>query len=191
MGRSKPLLPLADGDTFLTRIVQTLGEAGVEEVVVVVGHEAARVRESLAGAWPRVRVVENAAFDAGQLTSIQAGLAAVDRPGVVATLITLVDVPLVSADTVRAVVEAYRRTRAPVVRPTSGVRHGHPLLVDRALFDLLRHADPATGAKPIVRAHASAAGDIPVTDEGAFADVDTPEEYERLLASLRGGARAR
>ena len=56
-----------------------------------------------------------------------------------------------------------------------------PVLIDRSVFDLLRRADPAAGAKPVVRAHATPAGDVAVTDEGAFTDVDTPDEYERLF----------
>jgi molybdenum cofactor cytidylyltransferase len=126
--------------------------------------------------------VVNADYARGQLSSILAGLRAIDRPGVAGMLLTLVDVPLVSAETIRAVVDRYRRTRAPVVRPTSGSRHGHPVLIDRSLFDELRHADPSAGARPVLRAHASPAGDVVVEDEGAFVDVDTPGEYERLLS---------
>ena len=48
--------------------------------------------------------------------------------------------------------------------------------------DELRAADPGAGAKPIVRAHASAAGDLAIADEGSFADVDTEEEYQRLIS---------
>jgi CTP:molybdopterin cytidylyltransferase MocA len=84
----------------------------------------------------------------------------------------------VSSATVRAVVERYRLTRVPIVRPTSGTRHGHPLLIDRSLFDALRCADPEAGAKPIVRAHATPSGDIDIEDEGAFADIDTPADYD-------------
>ena len=47
--------------------------------------------------------------------------------------------------------------------------------------DLLRAADRSAGAKPVVRAHASARGDVEVADEGAFVDVDTPEDYERFF----------
>ena len=187
MGRPKALLPLPNADTFLTRIIRTLAEAGVADVVVVVGHDHDAVVASLASSGLRARFVENAAYEEGQLTSIQAGLQVVDRPGVVAALVTLVDVPLVSARTVRAVVDCYRRTHATVVRPTSGPRHGHPLLLDRSMFDLLRHADLQAGAKPIVRAHASAAGDIAIDDEGAFSDVDTPAEYERLIRMFQAG----
>ena len=98
-------------------------------------------------------------------------------------LVTLVDVPLVSAATVRAVIDRYRRSRAAVVRPTSGARHGHPLLIDRSLFPELRAADPSTGAKLVVRAHASPEGDLDIDDEGAFTDIDTGADYERITGT--------
>jgi molybdenum cofactor cytidylyltransferase len=181
MGQTKALLPLG-GDTFVSRIVATFRSAGVEDVVVVVGHDAERVAEALGGMDAPPRVIVNPAYETGQLSSILAGLRAVDRPGVTAMLMTLVDVPLVSADTVRAVLMRYRSTSAPVVRPVNGDRHGHPVLLDRTLFSLIRGADPAAGAKPIVRAHASAEGDVEVSDEGAFTDIDTPDEYASATA---------
>ena len=99
-------------------------------------------------------------------------------------LLTLVDVPLVSGATVGAVLEHYRASAAPVVRPVSGSRHGHPVLIDRRLFSRLRMADPATGIKPIVREYASAAGDVEVADEGSFTDIDTPAEYAAAVARM-------
>src|SRR5436190_24308535 len=146
MGRAKATLPIGSGDTFPTRIVRTFRDAGVDDVIVVVGHDA----ETIAGAFVATdlsaRFVINRGYDRGQLSSLVAGINAIDRPGVVAALVTLVDVPLVSVATVRAVVERYRRTRAPIVRPVAGGRHGHPVLIDRALFDQFRAADPALGA---------------------------------------------
>jgi molybdenum cofactor cytidylyltransferase len=186
MGRPKAALPLDGTDTFLTRIVRTFLDAAVDDVVVVVGHDADSVTAAFAPSGLPARFVENREYDRGQLSSLLAGLSVVDRPGVGAVLVTLVDVPLVSAATVRAVLDRYRQTRAPVVRPVSGARHGHPLLIDRSLFSGLRTADPEAGAKPIVRAHASPAGDVEVADEGAFVDIDTEEDYERFVIS-RGG----
>jgi len=56
------------------------------------------------------------------------------------------------------------------------------------VFGALRAAEPSAGAKPIVRAHASAAGDIAIDDEGAFTDIDTEEEYQKTIsARLSGG----
>jgi molybdenum cofactor cytidylyltransferase len=190
MGRAKATLPVDGRDTFLTRIVRTFHDAEVDDVIVVVGHDAEAIARAFAESGLPARFVINRDYDRGQLSSLIAGVNAIDRPGVAAALVTLVDVPLVSAATVRAVVDHYRASRAPVVRPTSGTRHGHPLLIDRALFDALRQADPAAGAKPIVRAHASPIGDLPIADEGAFTDIDTAEEYERWIRSRwsAGGA---
>jgi molybdenum cofactor cytidylyltransferase len=113
-----------------------------------------------------------------------AGLRALDDARVDAALVTLIDVPLVSARTVRALIDAHRRGRAPIVRPVSNGRHGHPVLFDRVVFDELRRADPALGAKPVVHAHAAEILEIPVDDEGAFIDIDTREDYERWIGPL-------
>lgn len=187
MGRAKANLPLPGGDTFLTRIVRTFLAAGVDDVVVVVGHHSEEIRRDFAASGLPARFVENKEYEKGQLSSLLAGLTLVDRPGVTAMLVTPVDVPFVSEATVRAVVERYRRTHAPIVRPKFGERHGHPLLIDRSLFDAIRGADPAVGARPIVRAHASEEGDVAVNDEGAFVDVDTPVEYEQVVRTFEGG----
>ena len=181
MGRPKAMLTLDGGDTFLTRIVRTFSEASVEDVVVVVGHDADAIVSSFADVNLVARFVDNPDYERGQLSSLIAGLRVVDRPGVNAVLMTLVDVPLVSAATIRAVVDRYRQTGAPIVRPVRGDEHGHPVLIDRSLFDAIRHADPAVGAKAVIRANVSKAGDVSVEDDGAFADFDSPDDYNRLL----------
>lgn len=195
MGRSKPNLPARSpeglpNDTLLTRLVRTLLDAGVDDVVIVVGHEKEAVLAAFSESGLPARFVENAAYASGQLSSLLAGLGLVDRPGVAATLIALVDVPFVRADTVRAVIERYHRTHAPVVRPARGGQHGHPLLIDRSVFHHLRRADPLLGAKPVVRAHVTPEGEVPVDDDGAFFDIDTPEDYERAISSFGAGDRS-
>jgi molybdenum cofactor cytidylyltransferase len=184
-GRTKAMLPASEGETFITRIVRTLREAGIPDVVVVLGHQATAIAEALRERRTEARVVYNESFESGQFSSVLAGLQAIDHPGVTAMLLTLVDVPLVGVSTVRAVVERYRETGALIVRPVQGELHGHPVLIDRSLFHELRTADPAQGVKPVVRAHVSEAGDVEVDDEGAFADIDTPEDYARLMNGLR------
>ncbi len=90
-----------------------------------------------------------------------------------------------TSSTIAAIVEAWRRTRAPIVRPASGGRHGHPVLFGRALFAELRGADLARGARPIVQAHGDEAIDVEVDDEWAFLDIDTPEDYQAALARIK------
>jgi len=182
MGRPKALLPIGQ-DSFVTRVCRTLLEAGVDDLVVVAGPEHAAVAEAVRVAGLTVRVVENPRRDDGQLSSVLAGLAVADRPGVDAVLVHLVDAPLVRPETVRAVLDAFRRTHAPVVRPAVEGRHGHPVLFSRQVFDDLRRADRAVGAKAVVRAHAADVCDVPVDDEGACQDIDTPEDYARLAGA--------
>ncbi len=190
MGRPKALLPTGTaGETFLSRAVSTLHAAGVDDVVVVIAPGADDVRRAVAELPVLARVAENPHPEQGQLSSVVAGLNLVDHPGVIAMLVTLVDAPFVATATVRALIDAYRRTRAPVVRPARGGRHGHPVIFDRRVFHELRQADSALGAKAVVRAHAAAVLDVEVADEGAFQDIDTPEDYERATGRrFPGGA---
>jgi CTP:molybdopterin cytidylyltransferase MocA len=184
MGRPKALLPIGmTGETFLDRITRTLIEGGLDDIVVVVGPHAATIRAG-ARTTPEVRIVDNPDWEQGQLTSLLAGLRAIEAPHVSAVLVTLIDVPLFSASTVRALVAAHRERDAVIVRPVSGGRHGHPVIFDRSLFDELRSADPMQGAKQVVRIHAEDIVEVPVLDEGAFTDVDTPEDYERFIGPL-------
>lgn len=177
MGRPKALLPAgAAGPTFAHAVCASLAAGGAGPIVLV-------TRASLAGALaqslPGVTVVLNPDPDRGQLSSLLAGLAALDAPD--AVLMTLVDVPLVRPETVRAIVQAWHATQAPLVRPIHTGRHGHPVVFGAALLEALRSADPADGAKPIVRRFVPVSVDVAVDDAGVLEDVDTPEAYARLL----------
>jgi molybdenum cofactor cytidylyltransferase len=188
MGRTKALLSLgSSGETFLHRIIRVLREGGADAVVVVIGGDAAAVRASLPRDDVQISAVENPRYEEGQLSSLLAGLAAVEQrhADVEAVMMTLVDLPLISAATVRAVRETFlANPGAPLVRPRRGGRHGHPVIFNRSIFGELRHADPSTGAKPVVHAHAAEEVDVDVDDEGAFIDIDTPDDYQRLIARL-------
>ncbi len=182
MGRCKALLPIG-ADTFVVRLARTFISAGIDDLVVVTGPERDAIQATLVDAGISARVVENPRRDDGQLSSLLVGLALADKPGVEAVVVGLVDVPLVATGTIGAVVEAYRHTHAPIVRPATRGRHGHPVLFARAVFDQLRHADPALGAKAVVRAHEQDLVNVPVEDDGACADIDTPADYARLICS--------
>lgn len=183
MGRPKALMPVGP-ETFLSRITRTLQEAGIEEIIVVLGNDAAAVHAAMPGPGRGVRLIENTHPDQGQLSSLLVGLRAADRPGVRAVLVTLVDVPLVSADTVRTVLSTYKEGKgALIVRPAREGQHGHPVIFDRVLFQELRQADPAIGAKAVVHAHQADVVDVEVSDAGAFADIDTPEAYARYIGN--------
>jgi molybdenum cofactor cytidylyltransferase len=190
MGQPKAALPLGQmGETVLARVVRTLIDGGVPEVVVVAGAHVDAVRAAMPQHEPRARMIEHTGWQRGQLSSLVSGLDAIDTPLLDAALVTLVDVPLVHASTVVAVVDAWRRTRAPIVRPADpatsprpgGQRHGHPVIFDRSVFADLRAADPNTGAKAVFALHRDRIVNVEVDDAGAFEDIDTPEDYQRLV----------
>jgi molybdenum cofactor cytidylyltransferase len=185
MGRPKALLPIGNaGETFFARITATLIEGGVEEVVVVVGADAAPIRAAVEPTRPNIRLVVNPDYERGQLTSLLAGLRVVERPGVTAILVTLIDAPLISAKSVRELIAAYRTRDALIVRPARNGKHGHPVIFDRRLFAELHHADISVGAKSVVHAHASDIVEVATDDEGAYVDIDTREDYERWIGPL-------
>jgi molybdenum cofactor cytidylyltransferase len=195
MGQAKAALPLGQtGETVVARVVRTLLEGGVPRLVVVAGAHIDAVRAAMPTHEPRARVIEHPGWEQGQLSSLLAGLDAIDDPLLEAALVTLVDVPLVRSSTVAEVIAAWRRTRAPIARPASpsgsfgagGQRHGHPVIFDRSIFADLRAADPNTGAKAVFAIHRDRIFNVEVEDPGAFEDIDTPEDYERVVPKVPG-----
>jgi CTP:molybdopterin cytidylyltransferase MocA len=184
MGTPKPSLTLPGGDTFLQRIVRTLTLADVPRIYVVLAADAPdRARnESDLARWPAARVVINESPDRGQLSSLQCALDVIEGSPP-ALIVTLVDLPLIRADTVRTLVRRFHESGAPLVRPVRDGAHGHPILVGREVAAALAECDPLAGARPILRCFADRAVDVPVHDEGSFADIDTPEELARVLAA--------
>ena len=181
MGRPKAALRLGPGGpTFAAAAVGALRDAGLGRVVVVAGAHPGAVRDAVPE-LPGVEVIDHPEWTSGQLSSLLAGLAALDTPDLEAVAVTLVDVPLVRASTVAALVAAWRRTGAPIVRPAIGERHGHPVIFDRATFGALRAASLEVGAKAVIAAFRHQVLDLATDDTGALRDIDTPDEYAALL----------
>jgi CTP:molybdopterin cytidylyltransferase MocA len=186
MGSPKALLPDPDGRPFVARVARTFASAGLDHLVVVTGYQHEEIANALAADAPPVlpACVRNPDPARGQLSSLWVGLEAAMHPEVEAVLMTLVDVPMVLPSTVRAVVEAWERTRAPIVRPAVGNRHGHPVLFDRAVFEDLKRAPLTEGAKAVIHAYGDRVVNVAVDDPGSLMDVDTPADYEQLRRGL-------
>jgi len=178
MGRPKALLQ-AGARTFVRRVLDTLNDGGVPEAVVVVRPGAEQVtREVELARFGRVLV--NPHPDRGQLSSLLVGLDGVERDDVDAVLVTLVDVPLVRPQTIASLLARARSSSAPILRAVHSGRHGHPVIFTRAVFGALRAADLAAGARAVLRAHQ--VEDVDVADPGVLVDVDTPDDYGRMIA---------
>ena len=182
MGSAKAILPAPDGRPFVARIVRVLLDAGITRIAVVTGRDHDAIVHAVAADEPAVLPLfpRNDDPGRGQLSSLWVGMDAVLTAETEGVMMTLVDVPMLDAGTIARVIEAWRRTRAPIVRPAIGDRHGHTVIFDRALFAALRAAPLDGGAKTVVRAHEGAIVNVPVSDDGSLIDVDTPADYERL-----------
>ena len=180
MGRPKwRLFQPFTGSTFASHLVVTGLEGGLDTMLVVGGPDDGALPEEVArlGAG----FVVNPAADEGQLSSIVAGLDVADRLGAAAVMVMPVDVPLISAATVAALLATMAQRDGAIFRATHQARHGHPVLFTRAVFAELRAADPAQGARAVVRADPARVVDVEVPDEGVTIDIDTPEDYRRAF----------
>jgi molybdenum cofactor cytidylyltransferase len=179
MGRLKQLLPWG-GMTLIAWQAGQLREAGVEDVIVVLGHEAEQIRPTVPS---EARVVVNAAYKQGRATSLRAGAEALPD-STEAILILSVDQPR-PAWLSRALIERWRAERALVMSPRFQSRFGHPILIDGSLLDELRQvSDETLGLRGLIDRHVDQARALTVKNQHVDVDLNTPSDYEAALASF-------
>ena len=183
MGRNKLLLEI-EGETLLRRAARRALAAGLDPVLVVLGHEAERARPELAGLDCRPLV--NPDHGRGINTSLSAGVAAVP-PDADAAVVLLADMPLVHAGMIRAVLERHGATSAPVVTARYGEVTAPPTLYHRSLFPELQGGEGEGRGREVVRRHRAVLVDFP---PAALVDLDVAADVERARERLcgRGGA---
>jgi molybdenum cofactor cytidylyltransferase len=186
MGRTKQLLPL-DGEPVLARVIDASLASGADEVVVVLGHAAGEIRDTLGTVDDRVRFVVNPEYERGQSTSLIAGLDALD-PRSAAAVVLLGDQPAVTAADVDSVVAGFLAADALGARATydSGAA-GHPTVLGRDLWGEIRGERGDVGAREVLRRHGERVATVRL-NKAPPADLDTPDDYRSLLhASERRG----
>jgi len=187
MGSPKALLDFR-GEPFVVRILEALEALEVKTRVVVVGPDAPRIQPALAG--HDCLIVENTDVDGGPIASLRAALRALQPVRPSAVLAWPVDLPHVRVTTVERLIETFRREPAPAVVPTFAERRGHPVLWGAALFEELLTSDAATrhGARAVLHAHAGEIVPVAVDDPAVIDDLNTPEDYERLVREINRDA---
>jgi CTP:molybdopterin cytidylyltransferase MocA len=176
MGEPKAFLRAGEG-SFLDRVVHALG-AACDRVIVVTGPNDQPAARDIAEAATRLgaSVAINPDRGSPQLRSLQAGLAAVP-PEARAVIACPVDIPDVSPSLALQLARVFSDSGAPVVLPSHGGKHGHPVLFARSVFTELARTDLPEGARSVVHAHRGELREVPV--DVLPADVDTPEDYRR------------
>lgn len=174
-GQTKQLLELG-GKPLVQHAVDAAAAGGLDEVVVVLGHDAAGVGASLR--LPAIgRTVMNPRYEGGQSTSLIAGLDAASAESD-AVIVLMADQPGITAEQIRALVHAFEARRARIVRLRFRDGPG-PTLLSREVWDEARELTGDTGAREIITAHPEWVEEIPVNAD-APTDVDRPPDLDRL-----------
>lgn len=180
MGRNKLLLRL-DGESLLRRTVRGAIAAGLDPVIVVLGHEADRTRPELDG-LSCTAVVNPDYARGGVHLSLRTGIAALPESAE-AAVVMLADMPFVTTDMLATLTRRYRESGAPLVVSQYGDVHAPPTLYSRPLFAELATAEGPGCGKAVVRRHRDEAAIVEWPVERLH-DVDVPEDYDRATARI-------
>lgn len=182
MGRLNKMLADVDGETMIARAARTLLASRASPVIVVVGHEADRVRAALAGL--DVHIVHNPDYGEGISASLRTGVAAIPEEAM-AAVIALGDMPRVTAADVDALVEAFNpEGGATICVPTHDGKRGNPVLWGRRYFREISACAGDTGARHLVGQNIDQVAEVARPGPGVLLDFDTPEALGR--AGARG-----
>ena len=178
---SPKLLADLDGQPVLQHVLGAISDAGLDEVVVVLGDGAAATERAIP--WLRQRRVINPRPAHGLSSSLRVGLAAAaEDPAADAALVLLGDQPAVRPATILAVLGAGEASDKPFVRARYA-RDGapNPVLVRRDAWPEASALDGDRGLGPLLAAHPDRV--LAVDVDGANPDVDTPADLERLATT--------
>lgn len=181
MGRPKALLPW-QGKTLLEFQVEQLLAGGVERVILVLGHEAERIR-SVASSLAHTTIIINQHYATGKTSSLRSGMDAVPAEAD-AVLVLSVDQPRPAA-LIREICTAHE-TRDPLITvPAYGGRHGHPTIFARPLFPEMRAiTEEEQGLRAVRRRHRAETHVLETPTSTPLIDINTPDDYEAALALL-------
>jgi nicotine blue oxidoreductase len=174
------LLAKLGGRAIIEVVLDNLRKAPVDEVIVVIGADADRLREVCEGY--AVRIVANREWERGQSTSVLAGLRAC---GGRAAVVLLGDQPFIGAEAVERLVAAFAEGAKVAVATYRGKRR-NPVLFAREVWPVLE-AELAgdEGARSVLRRHPELVVGVPCEGVGDPADIDTREDLRRL-EEMRG-----
>jgi molybdenum cofactor cytidylyltransferase len=172
MGRPKQLLPL-NGKSAIRHCLDGIIAAGVQDVVVVLGMKGGEAAAALAGL--PVKIVFNSNPGSEMAESVRIGLREIDRPSGV--LVCLADHPLVSSETMKALVANHARNPQEILIPLYHGRRGHPTLFPAAIA---REVFSGLTLRDVLAKHADLISLVDIEDEGITLDMDTEEDYERM-----------
>lgn len=182
MGRNKLLLPLG-GEPVIRRSVRTVLEAGVQETVVVTGHQGREVMQVLLDL--PVTLQPNIRHEDGQMRSVAAGVAALAR-ATDAILVCLGDMALLTPADLRELMAAYeaRAGVASIVIPRHAGERGNPIVFASAYAPEVAAGRRLIGCRKLAEQYPQETAYHEAAHDRFTTDMDTPQDYQRVLARL-------
>ena len=175
------------GRTMIARTLDTAGACGADAVLLVLGHDAERLRKACPGTdW--VHAPDHAE---GLAASLRCGIARAERDEWDAALVCLGDMPLVLPATLRRLIGAWRAVlpRPDAVLPLSDGRRGNPVLWDRRTFPLLLALHGDSGARTVLDRPRTVVLALDTADGAVLEDFDTPDALSCFRAGTRSAGR--
>jgi molybdenum cofactor cytidylyltransferase len=177
MGSPKALLPY-QGRPFLEHLLEVTKQPNIGLRRVVLGADADPIAKAVR-LEPQELVV-NEEWEKGQLSSVQAALRSLP-PGTDGILLCLIDHPLISAALIQDLIEAFYRSKKPIVLPVYEGRRGHPVIFSASLYEELLCAPFEKGARAVVWAHPGEIEEMRTNEEGCVLNLNDPETMIRVI----------
>ena len=180
-GRNKLLMPLG-GESVIRRTVRAVLEANPVETVVVTGNSADAVADALAGFDARIQF--NPRHAEGQMTSVAAGVAALEAP-CDAVMVCLGDMALLESADYTELAEAFAaQSRAAILVPQRGGMRGNPVVFASSFIPEVLAGNRNLGCRKLIADHPGDVHAYEPAHDRFFVDLDTPEDYARLCERL-------
>lgn len=179
MGRNKLLLEIG-GMALIRRVALAYLDAGIDDVVVVTGHQREAVEGALDGL--AVRCAFNPAFANGQTRSIHAGLAAVGAEADVA-LVGLGDMPLLGAGDIRALASRWANAGKPVCVPCCDGVPGHPVAFAADRIGAILDGRIAVGRQRLLQENSALVDRWESGNPHYVRDIDSEDDLRALLGA--------
>jgi len=183
MGRLKALLPW-EGTSLIEYQIHQLREAGIDQVLVALGHAAADLLP-LVAAIPGVEPLVNPDYISGKASSIRLAMTHLS-PQAEALTVLAVDQPR-PASVLRRLLSEHTERQALISVPTYKGRRGHPTIIARAVFsELATVSEKGQGLRRVMGLHDNRIQEVAVEDPTVVLDLNTPADYIRGLRLLGG-----
>ena len=188
MGDANKLALDVDGVPLLRRCALTLLGAPLNEIVVVLGHQADAARSLLEGL--PLELVENPHYAEGQMTSVHRGMQALRKPcdGV---MVCLSDQPLLESADLETLIRAFvHDCPRSVLVPTYQGRRGNPIVLAHRHREAILAGERNLGCKRLIERNPELVWPYPMANDHCVFDLDTPDDYDRLVVRIGGEIQA-